>query len=137
MNCMRVRVHAGDSRSTGQNLREHSSARNEINQIARALGMDIWLPGMDSNHELDRFLKSHNFIDSKKSLKSPKASKAGSRYKIGTKYFCLVGEICGSPIRSSGGRKLDSQPANPMWDSAASTFAVRSQLPFEAVCRLR
>src|SRR5437588_13072625 len=30
-----------------------------------------------------------------------------------------------------------AQPANPMWDSAASAFPVRSQLPFEAVCPLR
>jgi len=45
------------------------------------------LPGMDSNHELDRFLKSRNLIDSTKSLKSSKASKSGARYKIGTKYF--------------------------------------------------
>jgi len=29
------------------------------------------------------------------------------------------------------------QPANPMWDSAASAFPVRSQLPFELVCSLR
>jgi len=27
-----------------------------------------------------------------------------------------------------------TQPANPMWDSAASAFPVRSQLPFELVC---
>jgi hypothetical protein len=27
-----------------------------------------------------------------------------------------------------------AQPANPMWDSAASAFPVRSQLPFELVC---
>jgi hypothetical protein len=26
-----------------------------------------------------------------------------------------------------------AQPANPMWDSAASAFPVRSQLPFELV----
>ena len=30
-----------------------------------------------------------------------------------------------------------AQPANPMWDSAASAFPVRSQLPFELVCPLR
>src|ERR1017187_3499628 len=30
-----------------------------------------------------------------------------------------------------------AQPANPMWDSAASEFPVRSQLPFELVCPLR
>jgi hypothetical protein len=30
-----------------------------------------------------------------------------------------------------------AQPANPMWDSAASAFRVRSQLPFELVCPLR
>jgi len=29
-----------------------------------------------------------------------------------------------------------AQPANPMWDSAASAFPVRSQLPFELVCPL-
>jgi hypothetical protein len=27
-----------------------------------------------------------------------------------------------------------AQPANPMWDSAASAFPVRSELPFELVC---
>ena len=27
-----------------------------------------------------------------------------------------------------------AQPADPMWDSAASAFPVRSQLPFELVC---
>lgn len=30
-----------------------------------------------------------------------------------------------------------AQPANPMWDSEASVFPVRSQLPFEPVCPLR
>ena len=30
-----------------------------------------------------------------------------------------------------------AQPANPMWDSAASAFPVRSQLAFELVCPLR
>jgi hypothetical protein len=45
--------------------------------------------GMDSNHELDRFLKTSQLIDCKKSLKSPKASKAGLPYKIGTKNFSL------------------------------------------------
>jgi len=24
--------------------------------------LTLWLPGMDSNHELDRFLKSHNLL---------------------------------------------------------------------------
>src|ERR1700722_3792154 len=36
---------------------------------------------MDSNHELDKILKPHNFIDSTKSLKSSKALKAGTWYK--------------------------------------------------------
>jgi dienelactone hydrolase len=43
--------------------------------------------GMNSNHELDRFFEVLQLTDSTKSLKSSKASKAGSRYKIGTKYF--------------------------------------------------
>lgn len=51
--------------------------------------------------------------------------------------FCLVGEICGSQIRSNGRRKLRPvQPANPIWDSAASAFPDRSQFPFELVCPL-
>lgn len=48
-----------------------------------------WLPGMDSNPELDRFFEVSELIDSKKSLTSSKASKAGIWYKIGTKSFFI------------------------------------------------
>jgi hypothetical protein len=35
----------------------------------------------------------------------------------------LVGEICGSPIRSNEAPTARfAQPANPMWDRAASAF---------------
>jgi hypothetical protein len=36
--------------------------------------------------------------------------------------FGLVGEICGSPIRSNGRRSSLAEPANPIWDSVASAF---------------
>jgi hypothetical protein len=49
-----------------------------------------WLPGMDSNHELDKILMSRNLLILQKSLKSSKASKAGPWYKKCTKIFCLV-----------------------------------------------
>jgi hypothetical protein len=39
-------------------------------------------------------------------------------------YICLVGEICGSPIRSNGAPEARlAQPANPMRDTAASAFS--------------
>jgi hypothetical protein len=39
-------------------------------------------------------------------------------------FLGLVGEICGSPIRSNGGPRAQfAQPANPMRDSAAWRFA--------------
>jgi hypothetical protein len=47
-----------------------------------------WLPGMDSNHELDMFFGPCNLLILQKSVMSPKASKAGLWYKIGTKKLC-------------------------------------------------
>ncbi len=47
----------------------------------------VWLPGMGSNHELDRFFIHSNLLILTKSLKSSKASKAGKWYKIGTIYL--------------------------------------------------
>jgi len=40
--------------------RESDSKEREMTGSGRDLG--IWLPGMDSNHELDKFLKSHNLL---------------------------------------------------------------------------
>ena len=52
--------------------------------------------------------------------------------------FCLVGEICGSLIRSNGGRELGSRsPRTRCGIARLQRFAVRSQLPFEPVCPLR
>jgi hypothetical protein len=51
---------------------------------------------------------------------------------------CLVGEICGSLIRSNGGRELGSRsPRTRCGIARLQRFAVRSQLPFEPVCPLR
>jgi hypothetical protein len=39
------------------------------------------------------------------------------------KVLSLVGEICGSPIRSNGCREARlAQPANQIWESVASAF---------------
>src|SRR5437867_4112529 len=46
-----------------------------------------------------------------------------------------VGEICGSPIRSNGGRKLGSRgPRTRRGTAQLHLFTVRSQLRFETVC---
>jgi hypothetical protein len=47
----------------------------------------VWLPGMDSNHELDIFLKAHNLLILQSRAKSSKAPKADIWYKNGTKTF--------------------------------------------------
>src|ERR1039458_745462 len=39
-----VRVHAGVAALSGRIRGKPSKARNEINQIARSFGIDIWLP---------------------------------------------------------------------------------------------
>jgi hypothetical protein len=43
------------------------------------------VPGMDSNHELDKSSNARNLLKTQKSQTSSKASKAGSRYKMDTK----------------------------------------------------
>jgi hypothetical protein len=49
----------------------------------------VWLPGMDSNHDLDSLEISLEVIDSKKSLKPSEASKASIWYKIDPTTFAL------------------------------------------------
>jgi hypothetical protein len=49
-------------------------------------------------------------------------------------FFCLVGEICGSPIRSNGRRKLGlRRPRTRCGIARLQLFPFRSQLPFEPV----
>jgi len=39
-----------------------ASARKEMEKIGSGRDSGIWLPGIGSNHELDRFLDSSNFL---------------------------------------------------------------------------
>jgi hypothetical protein len=49
--------------------------------------------------------------------------------------FSLVGEICGSLIRSNGSRQLGSRsPRTRCGKARLQRFAIRSQLPFVPVC---
>jgi hypothetical protein len=47
----------------------------------------VWLPGMDSNHELDKIFNVRNLLKSKIRRQRKKRQKAGSLYKTRTKIF--------------------------------------------------
>jgi hypothetical protein len=76
----RVRIYAGLS----QALELASCGKEERSQQIVKLG---WLPGMDSNHELDKILRSRNLLILQSRRSRQKRQKAGFWYKIGTKYF--------------------------------------------------
>jgi len=60
-------LHLGDSMSSAGShaCRAETSVQKPHTETARVFQIietKGWLPGMDSNHKLDKFLKSHNLL---------------------------------------------------------------------------